>query len=108
MKLMNNRFVQAGAALSIVATLATTTITPASGTICGLSSISLQPGQFLSIGAGASTDYACALGLPASVPSGTIASGKNLGYDSSNRLVTAPVSMFTFPSLRPITCFLHF
>ena len=77
---------------SVVATLATTTITPASGTICGLSSVSLQPGQFLSIGAGAATDYACALGLPPTVPSGTIASGKNLGIDSSNRLVVATVS----------------
>ena len=77
---------------SIMPTLAATTVTPASGTICGLSSISIQPGQLLSIATGSGTNYDCALGLPATVPSGTIAAGKNLGYDSGNKLVTASAS----------------
>jgi len=34
---------------SVLPTLAATTLTPASGTVCGLASISVQPGQLLSI-----------------------------------------------------------
>ena len=77
---------------SVMPTLAATTITPASGTIGGQATLTLQPGQFASIAAGSGTNYDVALGIPPSIPSGTIASGKNIGLDSSNRLVTATVS----------------
>lgn len=76
---------------SVMPTLAATTITPASGTIGGQATLTLQPGQFASIAAGSGTNYDVALGIPPSIPSGTIASGKNIGLDSSNRLVTATV-----------------
>jgi hypothetical protein len=82
----------AGWGTSIYATLAATTLTPASGTVCGQASISVQPGQLLSIAPGGGTDYTCAISFPASPPSGTIASGKNLGLDSSGRIVVASVS----------------
>lgn len=51
---------------NVLPTLAATVLTPASGTACGLASVSLDPGQFLGLAAGASTNYDCALGIPTS------------------------------------------
>ena len=51
---------------NVLPTLAATVLTPASGTACGLTSVSLDPGQFLGLAAGASTNYDCALGIPTS------------------------------------------
>lgn len=77
---------------SIYPTISQTTLTPASGTVCGQSSLALDGTQFVSLGTGSGTNYDCAIGFPASVPSGTIASGKNLGLDSGGHIVVATVS----------------
>lgn len=79
----------AGWGTAVIGTVAPTTITPTSGTIAGQASLKLQATQFASFGTGTGTDYAVVLGLPTSVPSGTIAPGKALGYDSNGLLVTA-------------------
>lgn len=66
-----------------------------SSTICGQASpVSFDARQPVSFAAG-SGDWKCMAAVPATIPSGTIASGKNVGLDSSGKIVTATVSGLT-------------
>lgn len=63
-----------------------------SSTICGQASpVSFDARQAVSFAAG-SGDWKCMIAVPPSIPSGTIASGKNLGLDSGGKIVVATIA----------------